>query len=243
MPGSTTWIHQHPLYGSTRIQHLVQAIAITWIHHVDTPVSIRIHQCYPQVSITGIKQDPPVESTWIHLWDYQDPTGPNMWINQESPHGSSRIHQDISCRSTMIQHMYPPGSTAGIHQNPPRGSTRIHHLDSPESIKWIQQDPSHGCTRIHQEDPPGSMICIHQETPLGKRRKQEISSYCYFLILFIFFFNQAISRRTRAPKNRSHFPIIILDHVMIRPCLKWQIEIQMWRSEVSLDMRLHGLKF
>ena len=134
------WIHQDPPCSSTNRHQLVARI-----HYVDPPGFVR--------SITEIHQDPPLESNWINLWEYQNsqlgsnrtqhviPSRATTWIKPD-PSGST---------NTKWIHQHPPSGYTSIHHgDPPRGSTRlsVQYVDTPGSIKWIHQDPSRGSTRI-----------------------------------------------------------------------------------------------
>ena len=112
-----------------------------------------------------------------------------MIFHVDPPQSITWIHQDISCGSTRIHNMDPPGFTCG--------STKIHHVDPLGSIMWFHQDPSCGATRIHHVDPLESIMWIHQDPSSGYtntpgtitewKEKQERSSYCYLKLFHSFF--------------------------------------------------------
>ena len=91
-----------------------------------------------------------------------------MWINQNLPFESTRIHPDPSLGPTRMHYWDPPVSTTWIyHQDPLLEATRIYFGDLPRSTPWIHLDSLMGSTRIHQWDPLGSTTWIHHLDPPG----------------------------------------------------------------------------
>ena len=178
-PGSTSWIHQDPPYGSTNSHH-VDPRGFIRIRHWDppgSPTTTRIHLGTPfelTRFTTGTQQDPTHESTKSHLMDQ---AGSTPGFHQDPSHGSTRIHQ-----------VDPPGSIMWIDQYPLRGSTSIHHMDPPwstigihqdsshGSITWIHQDPSRSLSRIHKnpshQDPSCGPTSVYQDPQMVWRRSK-----------------------------------------------------------------------